>query len=293
MAKIKPMPWFRLHAEFATDPKVQSMDEPLQRRFVMLLCLQCNASLPDLDADELAFALRIDQETLERTKQVFLRKGFINENWQLTNWDWRQYKSDLSTERSRAYRARQKEQQLCNGDATLQQRFPSVQNTEVQNTDIKEPPPAARAPPLAADGSNEGVKIDLADKPPAQKAAPAKPKKTRIPVGYQLTDRMRSNANEYWARMNRYDLDADIEFEQFYAHYDDRPEVTRADWEKTWCTWYQRAVKFNQRKNYGQSKQPDRPGSPVERLIAKRKERERLSNGCVYENETDTEPAPH
>lgn len=158
-------------------------------------------------------------------------------------------------------------------------------NSEVRSH-IKEPPPPSGAPPL----KNQS---DLANIPPAKPPTPAKPKKTRIPIGYQLTDRMRHNAVNYWARMKRPDLDPDTEFELFYAHYDDKPEITRADWEKTWCTWYQKAVKFNQRQNHGQHQRPDQPRSPVERLIAKRKERERLANGNVYEHEADAEPQPH
>jgi hypothetical protein len=39
--------WFRMYSEFATDPKVQSMDETLQRRFTMFLCLHCSVNLID------------------------------------------------------------------------------------------------------------------------------------------------------------------------------------------------------------------------------------------------------
>ncbi|GAH78620.1 unnamed protein product, partial [marine sediment metagenome] len=39
------MKWLRLYYEFATDPKIQSMDETLQRRYIMLLCLKGNGDL--------------------------------------------------------------------------------------------------------------------------------------------------------------------------------------------------------------------------------------------------------
>jgi hypothetical protein len=103
------MPWFRFHAEFVSDPKVQMMSETLQRRFVMLMCMRCSNDDATLHATEIAFVLRISDEELEETKAVFLAKGFIDEDWNLLNWDKRQYASDSSTERSKLFRERQKE----------------------------------------------------------------------------------------------------------------------------------------------------------------------------------------
>ena len=42
------MDWFRMYAEFATDPKVQMMPEAMQRRLVMLLCLQCGNGIENV-----------------------------------------------------------------------------------------------------------------------------------------------------------------------------------------------------------------------------------------------------
>ncbi len=105
-------PWFRLYAEFAFDPKIQSMSETLQRRFVMLLCLKCNDDLRCITKDELCFALRIPEEELEKTKVSFIEKGFIDESWDIIKWNKRQYISDNSTERSRKHRALKKKASL-------------------------------------------------------------------------------------------------------------------------------------------------------------------------------------
>lgn len=110
-------PWFRLYAEFAADPKIQSMDETLQRRYIMLLCLQCNGDLSELDDEELACALRISHDELQKTKKIFIKKGFVDESWNIVNWDKRQYVSDKSTDRVRRYRERKKDE-----DETLQKR---------------------------------------------------------------------------------------------------------------------------------------------------------------------------
>lgn len=110
------LPWFRMYAEFAKDAKVQSMDETLQRRLVMLFCLKCSDEL-ELSHDELACALRISGEEMETTLEVFRRKGFMDEDDNIVNWDKRQFASDNSTDRVRRYRERQR-----NGDETLQAR---------------------------------------------------------------------------------------------------------------------------------------------------------------------------
>lgn len=114
------MEWFRCYSEFATDSKVQIMPEHMQRRLIMLFCLRsCNA-LATLHAAEIAFALRITEQELIETKTLFIQKEFIDDEWNIQNWDKRQYISDTSTERSRKYRNKKKKsmQQGCNVAAT-------------------------------------------------------------------------------------------------------------------------------------------------------------------------------
>lgn len=118
-------PWFRMYCEFATDPKVQSMSEAMQRRLTMLFCLQGKGELTKLSMDEIAFALRIDRETLHETLQLFQDKGFTDENGHLINWDRRQYRSDNSTDRVKKYRAKTK----GNNDETKVKRFSNAEET--------------------------------------------------------------------------------------------------------------------------------------------------------------------
>lgn len=101
-------PWFRTYAEFATDAKVQSMSEAMQRRLIMLLCLQCSDTLETLGDDDIAFQLRISGDELDQTKTLFVKKGFITEAWEIKNWTKRQFVSDASAQRQKAYRDRQK-----------------------------------------------------------------------------------------------------------------------------------------------------------------------------------------
>lgn len=108
--------WFRLYAEFATDPKVQMMSEADQRRFIMVLCIRCSNDDVTLQDDEIAFQLRISSDDWARSKAVFLQKGLIHEDNTPAAWDKRQFVSDSSAERVRRHRANKKKsvKQPCN-----------------------------------------------------------------------------------------------------------------------------------------------------------------------------------
>lgn len=123
-------PWFRMYAEFATDPKVQLLSEVDQRRFVMLLCVRCcndDVTLHVTMTDEnIAFQLRISADEWAKTKANLLSKNLITKNNLPTAWDKRQYKSDTSNDRVKAYRKRKKEEKKKNGngDVTLHETLP-------------------------------------------------------------------------------------------------------------------------------------------------------------------------
>jgi|SRR5665647_1448386 len=103
------MQWFRMYGEFATDSKVQSMSEKMQRRLTMLFCLQSIGDLGKLSDEEIAFTLRITEEELCETKKLFIAKNFIDEFWNIRKWDERQYISDNSNIRVQRYRERVKQ----------------------------------------------------------------------------------------------------------------------------------------------------------------------------------------
>ena len=134
-------PWFRMYSEFASDPKVQSMSEVMQRRLLMLFCLRCSNVLATLQPDELAFALHISIDELSDAKTLFLQKGFIDDQWNLINWDKRQFNSDSSTARSRKHREAKKEfSKNSNVGATLRNVAATPPDTDT-DTDIKPPTP--------------------------------------------------------------------------------------------------------------------------------------------------------
>lgn len=95
-------PWFRMYTEFSDDPKVQMMPENFQRRLIMLFCARCK--FQKLVENEMPFLLRLSPEETAETKSVFVEKGFIDNDWNVIHWDKRQFISDNSASRTRAYR---------------------------------------------------------------------------------------------------------------------------------------------------------------------------------------------
>lgn len=163
------MDWFRMYGEFAADPKVQSMSEAMQRRLVMLLCLRSTNALVTLLDEELAFALRIDTQALDETRELFERKGFIEAGvggWQIANWDKRQRASDSSAARVAKHRAHQKEQA-----AAVARRLGNVTESEQNRTEQNRTEDKTLG--AAAPGELPGI----APPPPPPKPAPkaAKP----------------------------------------------------------------------------------------------------------------------
>lgn len=140
------MDWFRMYSEFASDPKVQSMSEAMQRRLMMLLCLRCSNTLVTLQDDEIAFALRISDEELAATKVLFIRKNFINEAWEIMQWDKRQFVSDSSAARVAKHRAAKKQgaEQPSNVTVTPQNRTDTEQKQNI--TETTTPPSAEYSP---------------------------------------------------------------------------------------------------------------------------------------------------
>lgn len=146
-------PWFRLYAEFAHDPKVQMMSEVMQRRYVMIMCMRCSNDLVTLHETEIAFHLRVTETELAETKALFVSKGFIDDEWNLLNWEKRQFKSDSSAERVARHRAKKKTP--SNGDVTLQKRRSNALDTDTDtDTDTDNKKTHKKENALAADPAN-------------------------------------------------------------------------------------------------------------------------------------------
>lgn len=106
--------WFRMYDDVLDDPKVQKLPPALFKHWVNLLCLASrnDGKLPGLD--DIAFALRLDENVTRDMLRDLVQRGLIDECDGLSphNWAERQFKSDKDTtaaERKRKQRAREKE----------------------------------------------------------------------------------------------------------------------------------------------------------------------------------------
>ena len=128
-------PWFRLYAEFASDPKVQLLDFGDQRHYIVLLCLKCNGTLdstaksPEHRERLIARALGLDPITAAEVRRRLDEAGLIAPDWQPLKWDDRQYESDTSAARMHRFRQRQRDKKR-HGDVTVTDKIRSEQNRE-------------------------------------------------------------------------------------------------------------------------------------------------------------------
>jgi len=197
-------PWFRFYSEFSHDPKVQMMSESMQRRYIMIMCLRCSNELVTLHETEIAFHLRITDDELAETKALFISKGFIDDQWNLLNWDKRQFKSDSSAER--VTRHRENKKRNCNDDVTLQKRPSNALDTDTDT-----------------DTDTDKNKIK-------SKSATA----TRLPADWILSD-----VDRHFCATERPDLQVDAVADGFRDYWLSAAGAKgrKADWSATWRNW--------------------------------------------------------
>lgn len=219
--------WFRMYAEFASDPKVQMLSEAMQRRLVMLFCMRCSDVTVTLSDDEIAFQMRISGEELAETKALFIRKGFIDSAWQIVNWEKRQFASDTSAARTRAYRDRKRDNgvtsQPSQGDALEQNRTDTEQKREERGAPAPE--------------------VDMGNPISAAPTASRSPTGSRLTPDWQLDDVQRA-----WTVQNCPGLNIAVEVEKFRDYWLAKPgkDGRKTDWPATWRNWARRtAERFN------------------------------------------------
>ena len=173
-------PWFRLYSEFAHDPKIQMLSEAMQRRYVMLMCLRCSETLETLHETEIAFQLRLSEAELIETKNLFISKNFIDRQWNLLNWDKRQFVSDSST--MRVAKHRQKKKQESNAVETLQKQPSNAIDTDTDKNQIQKRTTVVATP----EGVSDSVWQDFKSLRKAKKA----------PITQRAIDAITNEANK-------------------------------------------------------------------------------------------------
>lgn len=105
--------WFRLYDEFLDDPKIQRLHPALLK---VLLNIWCVASRNDgrlPSKSDLSFSLRMTDDETFRAVSKLAEAGFIDTDeatgeQRPHGWEVRQFRSDVSTDRVRAHREKQK-----------------------------------------------------------------------------------------------------------------------------------------------------------------------------------------
>jgi hypothetical protein len=193
-----------MYSEFATDPKVQMLNEADQRRLTMLFCLRCNGHVT-LQDEEVTFLLRISNDQWTTSKALFIERGFINESNEILNWDKRQFASDTSKSRVAAYRERKKND--GNGNVTLPKRKSNAVDTDTDtDTDIN-----TNVPSVAGDDCPHQEIINLYHEhlPMLTQVKSWTPKRSSA-----LKTRWREDAKrqslEWWAKLFQYIAKSDF-----------------------------------------------------------------------------------
>lgn len=101
--------WFRLYDGLVDDPKVQKLPAETFRALINLWCLASrnNGVLPPIE--DVSFGLRMSEKAALSLLKTLSEQGFIDnsdEGMKPHNWDGRQFKSDVSTERVQRFRKR-------------------------------------------------------------------------------------------------------------------------------------------------------------------------------------------
>lgn len=231
-------PWFRMYGEFANDPKVQMMSEAMQRRLVMILCLRCSngdVTLHDVTPDvAVSFQLRISMDEVAETKALFMARGFIDEDWNIVNWEKRQYVSDSSAERVRRFRdSRKKAAQLSNGC-----------NVTVTPPDTD---------------TDTDIDIGKTDSSATPQTKQTKSRGSRLPEDWSPSEEQIS-----WAKSERPGMDLRIEADRFRDYWISTPGAkgVKLDWSATWRNWIRNSNPQNR-------PQPQKsPTAPARRMLS-------------------------
>jgi len=106
-------PWFRMYADFLSNPKVQILTEALRYRYVALLCLQCNGDYENRPDDEIALSLRVTVDEWISTRAEFVKRELLTPDFKIRGWEIKQYISDIkdpsAAERQKRYRERKRD----------------------------------------------------------------------------------------------------------------------------------------------------------------------------------------
>ena len=134
--------WLRLYTDILHDPKVQRLPDNRFKGWVNILCLakENDGLLPSIE--DIAFQLRISEAETESLVEELVSRGLLD----LTqggllaphNWDGRQFKTDVSTERVKRCREQKR---------NVSETPPETESRDRADTDTEQKEEASRAKP--------------------------------------------------------------------------------------------------------------------------------------------------
>ncbi len=153
--------WFRYYDDALNDPKVQRLEPTIFKSWVNLLCLASRCGGTIRSVDDVAFSLRVSVSKAAEIVTVLATKGLLDKvdggYFSPHNWNRRQFQSDVSTGRVKAFRKRKR-----NVSETAHETPPET-DTESETEKRKEEEPASAGPSPKVYAFESGV-IKLSQK---------------------------------------------------------------------------------------------------------------------------------
>lgn len=143
--------WWRAHDEAVDDPKLQLLPPAVFKGWFNLMCLASANSgrLPSLAT--IAFKLHLTQAKAKHIVAELTARGLLDEHdggFVPHNWNARQFKSDVSTERVQRFRERRR---------NVSEAPPDTERTETDSERKEDSIPADAGPPTAVYAFESGV----------------------------------------------------------------------------------------------------------------------------------------
>lgn len=127
--------WFRYYDDSVNDPKVQRLPDAIFKAWVNLLCLASKNGGVLPSVADCAYALRLDERKMQSILEQLSECGLFDESedgLKPHNWDGRQYKSDVSTNRVKRFRDKKRNVSV-NVSETLDETAPDTEQNRTES----------------------------------------------------------------------------------------------------------------------------------------------------------------
>lgn len=216
-------PWLRLYRSVANSPKIQRLRPEAFKAWVNCLCLTDDAgNLPDIA--DLAFALRMSEDKTKAILSHLADSGLFEtlQDGTLVAHDWAEHQRDSDVSNDRVRRYRERERNVTGNEAV------SVQSKRREDTEKRREEgegSQARPAPLIAPTPSEPVVL----KPRAQRWPPD----AVVPGDWIEAGTVARQEHGLAA------IDLKLEAVQFQNYWASKSggNAARLDWRKTWINW--------------------------------------------------------